>query len=345
MKVLLIGQFTGYHGENFILDALRQLGIEAHIFNADDYFKISMLNRIMNKFRETPYYFGLKILNEELLKKARNIKPDFILCIKAIYVKPETIAELKKISKVYSWHFDHIDFPRNFSVHFYKSIPLYDCHFSSNESSAQAIRRYGAKKSIVIPMTIDKNIFHPVEITEAEREKYGADVVFVGNYANEMRAEYCEKLCQDGYDIKIYGNYWDKLGRKSCLVKHRRIEYRHLGPEGMFKVYQASKIALAFVREHNNEMSGLRTWEIPLCKGFMLHIRTKEAENFYKEGEEAEFFSSYEEMKRKIDKYLNDGRSRKRIALAGYKRISESNNFIIDHVKKILEFHTQNKLQ
>lgn len=343
MKVLLVGQFTGYHSENFILDALKQLDIDTHIVNTNDYVKISLLNRVMYKFKRVPHYFGVRTLNEELLKKAQQLKPDFILFIKPIYITPETVVGLKKISKLYSWHADHVDFPKNFSDYFYKAIPLYDCHFSANIDNTGAMLRYGAKRSINLPITVNKDCFQQAQITEEDRRCFGSDIVFVGNYAKEMRAEYCEKLCKDGYDIKVYGFGWEKLGRRSCLIKSKRIEPKELGCEGMPKVFQASKIALAFVREHNNEQSGLRSYEIPICEGFMLHVRTKFISEFYEEGKEAEFFSSYEEMKIKIDKYLSDNESRKRIALAGYKRIIESNFFIIDHVKKLLDMHVRNE--
>lgn len=344
MKVLLVGYFTGHHAENSILDSLKQLKVETYALNVDDYFKISLLNRIINRFRKVPVYFDVMALNKELLKKAQVVKPDFILFTKPIYITPKTVIELKKKFKLYSWNFDHVDFPKNFSVHFYKSISFYDCHISSNANSAQALQRYGAKNSIVIPMTIDRNYFHTVKITEAQREQLKSDIVFVGNYVKEMRAEYCEKLCKDGYDIRVYGYGWEKLGRKSCLVKNKRIVSQLLGYEGMPKVFQSSKIALAFVRGHNNEMTGFRTFEIPLCGAFMLHVRTDTIGDFYEEGKEAEFFSSYEELKNKIDKYLHDDELRKKIASAGNERINKSNYFIIDHVKKFLELYSNNEL-
>ena len=48
----------------------------------------------------------------------------------------------------------------------------------------------------------------------------------------------------------------------------------------------------------------MRTFEIPACFGFALSTKTKEQQDFFKEGAEADYFSTPEELKQKIDFYL-----------------------------------------
>ena len=56
----------------------------------------------------------------------------------------------------------------------------------------------------------------------------------------------------------------------------------------------------------------------------MLADRSDEHQELFKEGEEAEFFSSGEELKDKTAFYLKREDLRSRIALAGYRRCFES---------------------
>lgn len=350
MRVLLVGQFTGYHAENSIFKALRELGVEADIVNADDYYRISFINRVLNKFlREfhgAPFYVGVGAFNAAILRKSIAMRPDLILFIKPIFVTAATIGAIQRDlprTALYSWNFDHVDYRKNFSTYFYETLPLFDIQISGNVSSTKSLPSYGAKKAITIPLTVPHDLSRGAPLTDEERMRWGSDIVFVGNYAKEMRSEYVERLCRDGYDIKVYGFGWEKLGRGSCLIKNGRVVAKLLGHEFMPKVFQASKIALAFVREHNDEETGTRTWEIPLFGCFMLHVRTRTATELFEEGREAEFFGSYDEMRSKIDHYLRDESLRATIAKAGERKMRTGGNFIIDNVRKILELYDSSR--
>ena len=111
--------------------------------------------------------------------------------------------------------------------------------------------------------------------------------------------------------------------------------------DDMSKVMNAGKIVLAFMREHNDEKIGCRTYEIPLCGAFMLHERTKEAEKLFISGKEADFFGSYDELKEKIDFYLTNPDLRATIAKAGYEKILNGGELVFDQVKKLIEILKQ----
>lgn len=339
MRILLVG--TIYRGafDNLIYNNLIKLGVETEIVDMHNLFMTSFLNRILNKFLKTPHYFGsgIRDINKMVLDKASTGKFDFVLFAKPIFIYPKTIAEIKKYSKIIGLTTDHVDNPRVNSDYFYASMPLFDLYFAGRRDIGEIMYKLGAKKVYYFWMHSDPSCHYPINVSATDKKKLGADIVFLGTYAkNEKRVEYMELLCQEGYDIKIYGNSWNKLPMNSCLRRKNKIITGDTPCEAMSKIINSSKIVLAFMRESMGETIALRTSEIALCRGFMLHQRTEEAEKFFVPDKEAVLFDSYEEMKEKIDFYLKHPELRNKIAQAGYEKILNGGSLNFDMVKKLV---------
>jgi len=336
MKVLIVGKKIAGSSSFLSFKAFQEISINVQILCSNGYSSESLINRIFNKFCDTPEYWGTKNFNEAIIKKTKEFMPDFILFFKPILISPSTITELKKYTKVFSWYPDYIPFHKTASVDFFNSIPLYDCHFSFNFANVEELKNKGAKLSFFLPCAADPDYHKPVGVSDQERKELGADVVFVGTYAKEKRSEYLERLCQDGYNIKIYGDGWENHPKSSCLWQKNYIQSKSFYGEGMSKVLDASKITLAFVREHNKETLACRTYEIPAAGGFMLHQRTAKTGEALEEDKEGVFFSTYEEMKEKIDLYLKNENLRKEIIKNGRERVLKEDLFI-HRVQRIIE--------
>ncbi|PIR87911.1 MAG: hypothetical protein COU10_02030 [Candidatus Harrisonbacteria bacterium CG10_big_fil_rev_8_21_14_0_10_45_28] len=336
MKILIGGDIAQGGTIGFCVDAFKAIGVEAELFNYREHFRISFLNKALNKFRKIPHYFGVSGLNKKLLEKTQDIRPDFVLLFKPILVMPKTVKKLTKLTKVFSWYPDYIPFTKTCSAYFYKSIPFYDCHFSFNFANVEELKKKGAKLSLFLPCAADPDYHTPIKASDEEKKELGADVVFMGTYAKEKRSEYLERLCGDGYDIKIYGDDWERHPQSSCLWRKKCIQSKTLYGKDMSKIFNASKIVLAFVREHNKETLACRTYEIPISGGFMLHQRTAKTDEVFKEGEEAEFFGSYEELKKKIDFYLKNESLREKMIQKGRERVLREDLFL-HRVQRIIE--------
>lgn len=343
MKILLIGEnFRGATLE-LIYNNFIKLGIEAEIINTHDFFKTSFLNRVFNKFLKTPHYFGTEVkkVNEAVLECALNGDFDFILFMKPILIYPKTIVNIKKNigghAKIIGLTLDPPDILNYHSDFFYQSMPLFDLYIAGRREDGEIMYKFGAKKVYWFLFGADTSCHYPANISAADKEKFGADIVFLGTYAKgEKRVEYIERLCQEGYDVKIYGNSWGKLSLNSCLRRKNKIIPGGTPCEEMAKIIGASKITLAFMREVMEAKIGMRTFEIPLCNGFMLHRRTEETEKFLIPDKEAVFFGDYIEMKEKIDFYLKRPELRDKIAEAGRKKVLNCGLLCGDTIKKIV---------
>lgn len=342
MKVLLCGEFSEGSVAEFCGRALLKEGVKLEIVNFATYKPI-FLNRILNRFLKTPRFFGTASLNNFLHKKASEFKPNLILFLKPIFITPVTLEKLSRQSLLFSWYPDYLMYPKTSSVDFIKSIPIYDCHFSFGSANAKIMSRFGAKKSFFLPFAVDLACHHPINLSSCEEDKLGADIVFVGTYDSDNRLEILEKLSFEGYKLKIYGNGWEAVSKTSILRKNGAIQFKAPRCIEMAKALSASKIALGFLRKHNADQQTMRTYEIPACGVFMLHERTEEATALFSEGEEAEFFSSYEELKMKIDKYIGDPEKRMIIARNGYKKVISADYTYGNRVRKILKIYKEFK--
>ncbi len=177
----------------------------------------------------------------------------------------------------------------------------------------------------------------PIKPTTDEIERFGADIIFIGTYAKgEKRVEYLEKLCENGYDVKVFGTQWRKCRECKCLKKTGSLAYKAYYGKDFSRVVNSGKIIVSFLREHDKDVLDSRTFELPACKAFMLHWRTKEAMGFFEEEKEAEFFGSFDELRKKIDYYLEHKDERKKIAEAGHKKVQEYDCGFVSRAEKML---------
>ena len=342
MRVILFGEFSPGSVANSCLRVFHSENIEVKTIDSRAYHP-SLFNRLINKFRTVPIFFGTKQLNELILSATNNFKPDLILFIKPIFILSSTLEKLKGGPLLFSWYPDYLPYPKTSSTDFMKSIPLYDCHFSFGSENAKEFPRFGSKKTIFLPFAADLECHHPVALTPEEKIKLGCDLIFIGTYDDDYRLEFLERLCQAGYNLKIYGNGWGSIDKGYSLYKSGAIQFLAPSCLEMAKAMCASKIALGFLREHNKDMQTMRTYEIPACGVFMLHKRTNEVAELFLEGEEAEYFESYDEMVAKIDIYLLDDKRREEVAKRGYQKVINADYTYSNRIKDIINIYNEFK--
>ena len=98
----------------------------------------------------------------------------------------------------------------------------------------------------------------------------------------------------------------------------------------------SASICIGFLSKYMPETTTTRSFEIPACGTFMLAERTKEHMELFKEGKEAEFFSSKKELVEKTHYYLENPQKLKDIAAAGRKRCINSGYSFQDRLTDIL---------
>jgi len=141
-------------------------------------------------------------------------------------------------------------------------------------------------------------------------------------------------LVRNGIPAKVYGGGWDHAaatGELASVLQHRFV----FGDE-YARAIASFDVNLGIVSKWNRNHTATRTFQIPALGGFLLHERNELVTRYFKEGEEAEFFDSDDELLEKCRHYLDHPDERLRIAEAGRRRCLESGYSEPDRVREVL---------
>ncbi|WP_456324755.1 CgeB family protein [Desulfonauticus submarinus] len=344
MKILISGSKNEYGLAMSYLRALEEVGNEVEIFEDEkEYWRD--LRMVKNKYTHRFFWkiFSLS-LNKKFVRKALEVKPDLILVFKGWYYNPNTIKTLKKLlpnTLLFCYNQEN-PFNTNFFTQFgysnkwvLKSMGFYDAYFIWSNYLVDKIKRKKIVKNVCyLPFAADSEIHFPV-LTKNKEEKtyFGSDISFIGTYSRD-REEVLEKLTD--YNIKIWGNGWRKA---KASVRKKWMKRDVYGVE-FSKICNSSKMVLDILRPQMMIAHSMKTFEVPVSRGFLLQTKGGEVANFFKEGEEAEYFSDYKELKEKIDFYLKHDDLRERITQNAYKKVTSDENYTYKaRAKKILEVY------
>jgi hypothetical protein len=332
-RVLYIGSLASWSNSSRRYKALSYL-CEAKAINTDPYILAKYIAGIQHHINKGP---GIFLLNRKIRKEIKEQEFDIVLVDNKSYLTARTLIYLKKHghAKIVNLITDDPfgKFTRSWSL-FKKTIPYYDALFVQRQVNKKELINKGAKKVELCYRSFDPEFERPLGLTEAEVKQFGAKVGFVGTYESE-RAGFIAYLITNGITVSVTGNDWP-TGEYWNII---RPFYK--GPsvfnEEYVKAINGLDIALHFLRHANRDEQDSRTFEIPACKRFMLAERSEVHRQLFKENEEAVFFSSKEELLKKVRQYMNDPRERERIALNGYNRCYDSGYTHSERMKSILK--------
>jgi len=282
-------------------------------------------------------------INSSVLSAARKFRPALVWADKQEYLRAETVRELRKIEAT-TVHFTPDPY---FSLE-WKRTALMDaamCEFDALVFCKSYERAYYTalgKPVVYMPLGYCDEVHRPLPSVDA---RWDCSVGFVGGW-EPRRERLLHAVTAAGFDLKIWGGYWDFL-RDGKWTPRRHVILRQLAGKEKFhfhcdedlarahqggEVYAddyaraltGSKIGLGFLRKVCPDQHTTRSFEIPACGSMLLADRTEEHQQFFEEGKEAEFFDSSEELIDKVKFYSTNGRARKRIANKGYERCKES---------------------
>lgn len=261
---------------------------------------------------------------------------DILWLDKALTIKRKTLEYVREMSKktvIVGYSPDDMAQKHSQSFNLLMSLPLYHIYFTTKSYGVKDLEGLGVKKAVFIGNAFDPQTHRPMEVSIKEKEKYGGQVGFIGDYEDE-RAQYIYYLAQHGIPVRIWGPSW---GEK-CKLKHTnmKIEGKSILGEEYAKAICSFDINLGFLRKINRDLQTTRSIEIPACGAFMLMERTDEHLALFEEEKEVEYFSSKEELLEKATYYLEHEDKRKKIAFAGRERCLEGGYSNQDRINSML---------
>lgn len=295
--------------------------------------KPKTITRILHRLRLHHDAVGV---NKWLLRKVKqkdNI--DLIWIDGATNIYPWVLSKLKRINsktKIIFFSEDDIIARHNMSHWFRLGLHNYDFIFTTKTFNINEVKSMGANQVELISDSYYEEIHHPITLTSKEKITYHTDVSAIGAY-EQARYESLLYLAKNGIKVKVWGGNWE-----SCVNKNPNLEIQNkfLYNDEYSKAIGGSKINLNFLRKMNRDTITSRSIEIPACKGFMLAERTDRQKEIFIEGEEADYFSSDEELLKKILFYLSDDAKRLKVADNGYVKCIKSKVSMKDVIHQVL---------
>jgi spore maturation protein CgeB len=322
LKILSVGGFSGYGESNTCLHrtwALEKLGDVDRIDTTSKAYPlfVKIQNRFFQRGVSVPFQDYLSI-NTKIVDQIGQKKYDLVWIDKGLFINKTTLQKIKKnnpAALIIGYSPDDMSQRHNQSLNFINSLPFYDYFVTTKSYIIEDLKKMGAKEVLFVDNAYEDSFHFPRTLTDYEKQKLGDDVGFIGTWEQE-RANSILYLARNGIRVRVWGGgkWKDYKNRFQNLT----IEDSGLFSEEYSKALGAFKISLCFLRKINSDLQTTRTMEIPACGSFLMAERTIEHERLFKEGKEAAFFSTDEELLQKCQYYLAHETERNVITQAAY---------------------------
>jgi spore maturation protein CgeB len=282
--------------------------------------------------------------NDLILESAEHLRPDFLLAFKGSFVKSSTLAELRSSGiALYNYYPDTS--PSAHGKLLAASIQAYDCIFYTKRFWATSPPKgLEGSRMVYVPHGYDPDVHRPLSLDFSERQLYEQRVLLIAGHTPEKERLLSALISlKPKINLHIYGPRWAELASSPNLRPYIR-GVPLLGSQ-YAKAVAAAAICLGIMSGKvqgvaQGDETTTRSFEIPACGGFMLHERTGELLEQYKEGLEVACFGSVEELADKVDYYLAHPEERKAIARAGHLRCVPAYSYD-RRMADILHYHSE----
>lgn len=282
----------------------------------------------------------LNTLSQAVYAKAESFAPDLVLALAQAPLGRQTLRRLRADGvPTAMW------FVEDYALFTYwrSFAPLYDFFFViQKEPFLSLLRETGVENACYLPLAALPSFHRPLELTAAERARYGADLAFLGAGYPNRRAAF---RALAGRNFKIWGSDWDGDAVLAPLVQRGGAR---VSPEDSVRVYNATRVNLnlhSSVRA-NKAVSGgdfvnPRTFEIAAMGAFQLVDRRSLLGELFRVDEsvcagagapdpaaELAVFSDWEGLERGLTHYLVHPEEREAMARRARARVLADHTYI-----------------
>lgn len=340
MRILSVGTFSGKGISNTCLHrtwALEKIGevqrIDSTLRHSFLWYRI--VNRLFVRYCLS-IKFHNKLLNKQIKQEVERNHYDMVWIDKGVTIEANTLKFIKRMQPlciVVGYSPDNMAERHNQSQVFLESFPFYDYYITTKSYTVRSLQNMGCRHILFVNNAYEESFHHPYSLTQQEKEKLGGKVGFIGAWEEE-RCRSILYLAQHGIPVRVWGGgrWLQYKGKYPTLT----VEERGLFSEEYNKALSAFDISLCFLRKMNSDLQTTRTMEIPACGSLLMAERTVEHEMLFKDGEEAVFFSTDEELLCHCRYFLVHETERIHIALAGRQRCLASGYSNYETIKRVI---------
>jgi hypothetical protein len=343
LRVLLVGE---WHSD--IHEEAWRMGLAAHghdvhgiawhtRFDAPSALSRFVL-RVQNRLVAGPSVWAL---NAQIVREARRLQPDAVILYRPTHVLPLTLRALRRVvpGAVIATYNNDDAFGERASRwlwrHYAPLVRLADVNMVYRHKNVLELARLGARNVALVRAHYIPERHRPVALSPEEKARLSAEVVFIGHYEPDGRTEYLRAVAESGVPFRLFGPDWDRAPRDAWLARLQPVVA--VRGERYVRTIAAARIALCFFSRLNNDTYTRRSFEIPAIGAMLLSERTEDMCEMFREGKEADYFSSPSELVDKIRFYLANEEARARVAEAGRRRVATAGHDIYSRMRQVEE--------
>jgi hypothetical protein len=338
IRLLLMGNLDPYLTTGARLAGFRELGVEAEGLDLRPFVERGgpWARRLTHFTLRTPAVYAF---NRALIEHFERFRPNVLWLEKPVFVFPSTLRRLRRTPGVAFVYHNTDDWRAKDRLHalhwrfLLRGLRHFDLYVLSNAHNVREFREEGLEPVHHMELAANAALRDPRPVDEAERRRLGAPVGFVGHHEPETE-RLLAHLARAGIALRIYGGSWEDADPQGPL--RDAIAHRLVWGEEYARAICSFDVNVGIVSKWNRNHTASRTFQIPALGGFLLHERNELVTGYFREGVEAEFFGSAEELLEKCRHYLAHPDERRRIAEAGRRRCFESGYFEVDRVREVL---------
>lgn len=264
---------------------------------------------------------SLKPVNDALLQAAKEVRPDMIFLWRCIDILPLTLSRLRSElpnSTIVVYHNDNpfTNFKDRLKCRHFLS-GLRHAHVTAvyRPNNVEEALAHGAQRVELLLPSFIRDLHRPL------RGMQKTDVIYVGHYEPDDRMDALLALHEAGVDVQVRGPGWQSVQKRHHWISQQKIE--RLWGDAYVSALSNARIALAFLSKRHGDVYTRRCFEIPACGSLLMAPRTPQLQELFREGVEAVFWSSTNELVDKVILYLSHESDRAQIAAAGHRRVND----------------------
>jgi len=255
--------------------------------------------------------------NAKILSACDRVRPDVLVTVKGNFISAAILRQLAMLDIVTVNYFpDYFlsDIPAD-------ALAAY-CHVITTKSfQLDYLRReLGADRVDFVHHGYMPLLHRPHRASDGP---YSADIAYVGN-ASPHKARMLTPLVEAFPDatIRIFGGNWQPY---ASTALGRAIVGKRLAPDYMAEAISHARVNVALHMGKTSssvweDLVSTRTFEIPACAGFMLHVENEEVRSLFDVPSEIDVFASAEELIAKARHYLDNPEEREAMARRAHAR-------------------------
>ena len=294
-----------------LFDGFLETGLAVQAIDLRHYIgspRSSILDKTYQKlFRRA----SIKAWKQELLRQIGILNPDYFFTIKRTVFNPRELGELRKKGVRTAIFYPDVSFDHpNVDL---DALKEFDLIATTKIFHLDYLRQLCPNRRIeYIPHGFTPNAHMPL-YKEVSEGQHLTDIFYAGNYSpfkKDFFEDFYTFLPSKNYKFVLTGPSW---AQKNCSFMNHCYDNRLIIGLSYSEQIQLAKINLSIhcgriLNEADKQdwydRVSTRSFEIPACGGFMLHIDNDELREFYTPGIDVDVFTTAEEAVDKATFYL-----------------------------------------